>query len=137
MTWSSAARGSSTLWPRPPIQSESGFSWSNWYEASAVSMENQSRFLRPGEIWLITLEPIAPWSVTNCMTAASSVPDPEAPGRGSANSWALTRAMRWPVTNSTRSHQWTPMSPNARDWPPRAGSTRQFVSSGRDSQSCR
>ena len=39
-------------------------------------MENQSRFLRPGEIWLITLEPIAPWSVTNCMTAASSVLDP-------------------------------------------------------------
>ncbi len=45
--------------------------------------------------------------------------------------------MRWPETNSARSHQCEPMSANAREAPPRSSSTRQLSSSGRSSQSCR
>ncbi len=37
---------------------------------------------------------------------------------------AHRRTMRWPVTNSARSHQCGPMSANARDAPPRSSSTR-------------
>ena len=39
----------------------------------APSTSSQRRFLRPGEIWLMTVLPIAPPSVSNCTTAASSV----------------------------------------------------------------
>ena len=50
---------------------------------------------------------------------------------------AVSRVTRCPVTNSIRSHQWTPMSPNAREASPSAGSTCQLLSSALDSQSCR
>ena len=50
---------------------------------------------------------------------------------------ATRLAMRSPVTHSARSHQCDPMSPNARDGPPSAGSTRQLVAVGDSSQSCR
>jgi hypothetical protein len=49
---------------------------------------------------------------------------------------ASSRVIRDPATNSTRSHQWEPMSAKARDGPPRAASTRQLTSSGVSSQSC-
>ena len=51
--------------------------------------------------------------------------------------WDTRRVMRCPVVNSMTSHQWTPMSPNARDPPPRSGSTLQFVSCELESQSWR
>ena len=40
--------------------------------------------------------------------------------------------MRWPETNSARSHQCEPMSANAREAPPSSASTRQLSSSGRE-----
>ena len=43
---------------------------------------------------------------------------------------AHSRVMRWPETNSARSHQCEPMSANAREAPPRSASTRQLSSSG-------
>ena len=46
------------------------------------------------------------------------------------SSRAETRSMRWPETNSARSHQCEPMSANAREAPPSCSSTRQLASSG-------
>ena len=43
--------------------------------------------------------------------------------------------MRWPVTNSARSHQCEPMSAKAREAPPSVESTRQLSSSGSQSAS--
>ena len=59
---------------RRPTQSDSGGSWSNASDSSAPSSSSHRRFLRPAEIWLITVAPSAPPSVSNCTTAASSVP---------------------------------------------------------------
>ena len=93
------------------------------------SKENQSRFFRPGVTWLTVTDPVAPWSVAKITTAPSSV----AAVWPSRTGWAFavraaTRVIRWPVTNSIRSHQCTPMSPKAREAPPSAGSTRQLDS---------
>ena len=110
--------------------------------------------MRPAEIWLMTVEPTAPWSVSNWTIAASSVPTERAspsPLTDWKAAWASVlmrsatavrvraqrRVMRWPETNSARSHQCEPMSANAREAPPRSASTRQLSSSGRSSQSCR
>jgi len=110
--------------------------------------------LRPGEIWLTTTEPSAPPSVSNWTTAASSVvtargspaPAPRANAAREA-SWsrcgtavtvrAQSRAMRWPETNSARSHQCEPMSANAREAPPSSASTRQLSSAALESQTFR
>ena len=50
--------------------------------------------------------------------------------RGRPRSAALSAAIRWPETNSTRSHQCEPMSAKAREAPPSSGSTRQLSSDG-------
>ena len=130
------------MYARPPIQRLSGFSWSKLKEASEPSKENHRRFFRPGETWLITTAPQAPWSVSNNTVAASSVPtavEPDSAGRRSnaVSMRAISRVIRWPVANSIRSHQCTPMSPNAREAPPSCGSIRQLLSSRFDSQSCK
>jgi hypothetical protein len=139
---------------RRPIHSASGSSWLNSSASSPPSSSSSRRFLRPAEIWLMTVEPTAPPSVSNCTIATSSV------RIGRAEPWPLTdwkaargsllmrwgnaiivraqrREMRWPEMNSARSHQCEPMSANARDAPPNSSSTRQLSSSGRSSQSCK
>ena len=109
--------------------------------------------MRPGDTWLTTSEPMAPRSVSNWVTTASSVSTlidtDESPPRSNAGPrspdlsgmavmvCAESRVMRCPETNSARSHQWEPMSANARDGPPRPASTRQLLSSGASSQSWR
>ena len=82
--------------------------------------------------------PSTPAAVSNCTVTTSSVLTSRPPRRGSTvDVRADSCAMRSPVTNSIRSHQCEPMSPNARESPPRAGSTRQFSSPPEASQSCR
>ena len=139
---------------RRPHHSDSGSSWSKASDSSAASTSSHRRFLRPAEIWLITVVPTAPPSVSNCITAASSVPtaraSPSPPPAANAARWtartrsgmavsvrAARRVIRWPVTNSARSHQCDPMSANAREAPPSSASTRQLSSSALSSQSCR
>ena len=113
----------------------------------------QRRFLRPALSWLITAEPAMSLAVRNMIKALSSVCTSTS---GASLSTALmvaavaagrclivievvatSRAIRSPVTHSTRSHQCEPMSPKARDGPPALGSTRQLVALGLSSQSCR
>ena len=136
------SRGTISCRSRAPTQRVSGASWSNAIDVPAASISNHRRFLRPGEIWLTTRVPAAPRSVSNIMVAASSpatVTRCRSPvARWKALAWpasrsakavivrAESRAMRWPVTNSIRSHQCEPMSANARDGPPSTGSTRQL-----------
>ncbi len=50
---------------------------------------------------------------------------------------ASTCSTRRPVTKRARSSQWEPMSATARSAPASSGSSRQFQSVGRSSQSCR
>ena len=147
--------GRSSTASRRPTHSDSASSWSKASASSAASTSSQRRFLRPAEIWLMTTEPSAPPSVSNCSDdrvlggrPRARAPSPLAAGeglaarrrgaRGSRSACARdSRAMRWPVTNSARSHQCEPMSANARDAPPSSASTRQLSSSGSSSQSCR
>ena len=109
--------------------------------------------MRPAETCEITVEPTIPASVSNITAAMSSVstargtpsPSPRANERASRrgrSAWAtavraLTETIRWPETNSTRSHQCEPMSAKAREGPPSSGSTRQLSSDGASSQSWR
>src|SRR5215216_7707001 len=67
------SRGTSVAPERRPLHSVSGSSWEKATASFAPSTSIQSRFLRPGEIWLMTVLPTAPPSVSNCTTAASSV----------------------------------------------------------------
>ena len=114
---------------------------------------NQRWFLRPAETCEITVEPTIPASVSNITVAMSSVSTgrgapPPSPRSNECASWrgrsawatavrAQTATIRWPATNSIRSHQCEPMSANAREGPPSSGSTRQLSSAAPSSQSCR
>ena len=69
----SGSRRSSVAASRRPTHSVSGSSWSKASASSAPSTSSHRRFLRPAEIWLTIVVPIAPWSVSNWTTAASSV----------------------------------------------------------------
>ena len=59
---------------RRPTHNVSASSWLKRSASSAPSNSSHRRFLRPAEIWLTIVVPIAPWSVSNWTTAASSVP---------------------------------------------------------------
>ena len=138
---------------RRPTHRVSGCSWSNPTAASVPPASNQSWFLRPADTCEITVEPTIPESVSNMTVAMSSVstargapsPSPRSNERASRrgrSAWAtavraLSDAIRWPETNSIRSHQCEPMSAKAREGPPSAGSTRQLSSDGASSQSWR
>ena len=58
---------------RAPRHNVSGASWSKATAARAPSTSSHSRFLRPGETWLMTAAPMAPPSVSICTVTASSV----------------------------------------------------------------
>ena len=77
---------------------------------SAPPISNQSRFLRPGNL-ADDGRADRTRSVSNMSVTRSSVRR----GRPGGPRWlrALRRAIRWPLTNSTRSHQCEPMSANA------------------------
>jgi hypothetical protein len=131
----------SAAWRRR-TPSEPGFSWSKAKVSASVVISKQSRFLRPAETCETTTEPVAPASVSKRTRAASSVstaraspsPSPrskEAPADWRRRSWAMlvratSEVIRWPLTNSTRSHQCEPMSAKAREGPPSSAATRQL-----------
>ena len=127
---------------RPPTHSASGSSWSKTYAALVPSKENQSRFLRPGETWLATTEPVAPRSVSNRTAAPSSVrtcavpPVPAALGEGVGHA----RNQPGDAVTGGELHQVAPVDPDVAEGTGAAalpGSTRQLVSSLLASQSCR
>ena len=139
---------------RWPSQIWSGCSESQAIDERDPSISYCSEFFRPALIWLMLTEPRAPFSKRSRIVAASSVAMPrvtvsvatsvEKVSTGPVGSRrvrtkvarsAMTATTRWPVTNVIRSSQCEPMSPTARRAPPRPGSSRQFQSLSRSSQS--
>ena len=98
-----------------------------------------SAFLCPGATCDTSSVPTAPEASSTTTAARSSVAMSTFMARCSytVRVEALSRTMRSPETNSTRSTRCDPMSANARDGPPSEASTRQSSSCGVASQSCR